>query len=280
MNLIFPIFNYTGSEKRYQNITKTIENVSKYNVQIYVVELCYSDQEFKVTEKDNPNHLQLRTNFILWHKENIINLCVKILPENWDYFAWIDSDVFFENDDWLLKTQDKLEKNDVLQLFSHVESFENIHNGIVYQNKNLGHTKDASSGYAWAISKKAFQEIGGLFDKAIIGGGDKYLSYVFLHQINHESILAHAEGLKKSFLYYYEKCPKLQCDYVDNNIKHFDHGQKGNRFYSPRHEILNAHNFDPNIHLKYDKNGILTPSVYFPDKLFNDIKLYFKCRKD
>ena len=40
------------------------------------------------------------------------------------------------------------------------------------------------------------------------------------------------------------------------------------------------HNFSPNQHLIYDKNGILNPSNKFPEELKNDIINYFKERKE
>jgi hypothetical protein len=43
------------------------------NIILYVVELAYGDQEYYVTDMDNPQHLRLRTNIPLWHKENMIN---------------------------------------------------------------------------------------------------------------------------------------------------------------------------------------------------------------
>lgn len=41
------------------------------NVKLYIV---YNNQSFKITEKNNKNHLQLRTDTPLWHKENMINI--------------------------------------------------------------------------------------------------------------------------------------------------------------------------------------------------------------
>ena len=56
---------------------------------LYFVELAYGDQDFQVTEKGNPRHLQLRTSTApLWHKENMINIGVKkLLPKGWRAFS-------------------------------------------------------------------------------------------------------------------------------------------------------------------------------------------------
>jgi len=66
------------------------------DVELYIVELAYDDVPFEVTDKNNKNHLQLRTSRknILWSKENLINLGIKkLLPENYKCVAWIDLDL-------------------------------------------------------------------------------------------------------------------------------------------------------------------------------------------
>ena len=54
----------------------------------FIVELCYNDQQFIITDSKNQHHLQLRCNNVMWHKENMINIRVrKLLPENWKAMA-------------------------------------------------------------------------------------------------------------------------------------------------------------------------------------------------
>ena len=85
-----------------------IELNDNKNLKLYVVELVYdelNDSEYQVTNKYNPNHLQLRTKHPLWHKENMINICVnKLLPKDWKFMAWADADIEFENVHWVEDT--------------------------------------------------------------------------------------------------------------------------------------------------------------------------------
>ena len=75
------------------------------NVVLYVVELAYGNQRFVITDSKNKNHLQLRTEIPLWHKENMVNIAVKkLLPKNWKAMAWIDSDLEFESSTWAIDT--------------------------------------------------------------------------------------------------------------------------------------------------------------------------------
>ena len=77
------------------------------NVELYVVELAYDDEPFEVTDKNNKNHLQLRTSRknILWSKENMINLGInKLLSKDWRAVAWADGDVLFDSATWASDT--------------------------------------------------------------------------------------------------------------------------------------------------------------------------------
>jgi hypothetical protein len=40
------------------------------------------------------------------------------------------------------------------------------------------------------------------------------------------------------------------------------------------------HQYSPNLHLKYDSDGILVPRLFCPPKLKEDIMTYFKERKE
>ena len=103
LHVITYISNVCEFKRRWQLMNEFIDRMSKIkNIQLYVVELAYGDQDFHITSSDNPNHLQLRTEYALWHKENMINLAIKkLLPAEWKAVAWIDGDIEFENNDWV-----------------------------------------------------------------------------------------------------------------------------------------------------------------------------------
>ena len=57
---------------------------------------------------------------MLWHKENLINMGVaRLLPSDWQSFAWIDAEVEFLEPTWAQDALNKLRTHDVIQLFSH-----------------------------------------------------------------------------------------------------------------------------------------------------------------
>jgi len=151
------------------------------NITVYVVELAYGEQQFHITSPNCKRHLQIRTDKAIWHKENMINMGVKLLPTNWKAMAWIDADIEFENNTWAMDTLKLLNgAYDVLQLYSHCidmnknGSTMSIFSGFCYQyckqtceyssgGKDLWHP-----GYAWAMNRKTYERCG-IYDQSILG---------------------------------------------------------------------------------------------------------------
>lgn len=122
LNVIAVISNPCLYAKRYQLFNQFTNRINECeNIRLYVVELTYKNQKFFVTKSTNKNHLQIRTDTPLWHKENLINIAVdKLLPKNYKAFAWVDGDIDFESNTWALDTLKILNGyKDIVQIFSH-----------------------------------------------------------------------------------------------------------------------------------------------------------------
>ena len=255
--------------------------------------MIYEDQKFIITDKKNKHHLQLKTETPIWHKENMVNLAVqKLLPSNYKAFAWIDADVEFENNSWALDTLKILNGcKDVVQIFSHCVdmSAENtnmtIFNSFGYSfNKNKKYTTSGNDywhpGYAWAITRKAYEKIGGLYDKGVLGSGDSIMALSFINKCDVMNNDEYNKDYNNSMLEYQIKASKLRLGYVPGVIRHYYHGSKKNRQYTERWKLLMKHQFSPIEHLSYDKQGILVPTKLFPSDFKEDIMDYFRERKE
>ena len=69
-------------------------------------------------------------------------------------------------------------------------------------------------------------------------------------------------------------------EYLPTLIRHFYHGSEKDRNYDTRHNILIQKKYDPNKHLKYNKDGLLKYSKECPEKLKNDLYEYFTMTKE
>ena len=96
LHVIAVISNPCQYARRYILAREFIKRMEmEENVILYIVELAYGNNDFYVTEKSNKRHLQVKGTTPIWHKENMINMGVKLLPPKWRAFAWIDADVEF-----------------------------------------------------------------------------------------------------------------------------------------------------------------------------------------
>jgi len=295
LNVIIVISNPCLYGTRYKLANEFIKRMEEEeeHVNLFVVELIYNNQKYIITDKKNKRHLQIKTDVPLWHKENMVNLGVAhLLPKNYKAFAWIDADVEFENTTWAIDTLKILNgSKDIVQVFSHCvdmdkdESNLNIFNGFGYSySKNKKYTTNGSNywhpGYAWAITRKAYERIGGLYDKGILGSGDSIIALSLINKVSHTLNVDYHEGYKESILEFQKKTKGLRLGYVPGVIRHFFHGSKKNRKYTERWNILIQHAFSPLTHVKYDTKGILVPTEEFPTDFENDILNYFKERNE
>jgi len=261
---------------------------------LYIVELVYDNQKFILTDKNNTRHLQLKCKIPLWHKENMINVGVKkLLPSNWKAMAWIDADIEFENSTWAMDTLKILNGcKDIVQIFSHcVDMNENeetmtVFNSWGYRNiKKLPFSNNSLNywhpGYGWACTRKAYEKMGGLFEKGILGSGDNIMAYSFLQKaVNMGLNKENTEDYKKSVYEFQERVKNMRIGYVPGVIRHYYHGSKKNRQYGERWKILVKHKYSPNQHIKYDENGIIIPTEKFPRELIKEIYQYFQERNE
>jgi hypothetical protein len=270
-------------------------------VELYVVELEYGDNpSFEITSRDNPKHLQIRCPEFtpIWHKENMINLGVRyLLPDNWKAMAWIDADLEFDSPTWAEDTLKILGsgKYHVVQLFS--QALDLDQNGDIMQiftsfgyqyanNKKYSLKYNVNNywhpGFAWAITREAYDKIGGLYEYAILGSGDHYMSLCFLNIIKTNINNRFTKEYLNEIYKFQDRVnnANIKVGYVPGVILHYFHGSKKNRKYAERNEILFKYNFKPNLHVKKNNFGLIVPTEKCPKGLLDEILDYFQIRNE
>jgi hypothetical protein len=295
LNVILVVSNPCLYKRRYNLLIEFVQRIEEEeeNVELYIVEMIYKNQKFAVTDKKNPKHLQLHSETPIWHKENMINLGVKyLLPSNYKAFAWIDADIEFENNNWALDTLKILNgSKDIVQIFSHCVDMDkdnttlNLFQSFGYNyNKNKKYSSIKLDywhpGFAWAITRKSYEKIGGLFQTGILGSGDNVIAQSIIGTVNRIINEKYSDDYKNAMLDYQKKVKNLRLGYVPGVIRHYYHGKKGNRKYVERNEIIIKHNYSPKVHLIEDEKGILIPTDNFTEIFKEDIMNYFRERKE
>lgn len=301
LHVIVVMSNPCMYKKRYKLLGEFVSRMEKTkHVELYIVELAYGDQVHQVTKENNPKHLQLRTKVPMWHKENMINLGVKyLLPSTYKAFAWIDADIEFDNNNWALDTLRILNgSKDIVQLFSHtIDMDQNKYAMDIFSSAGYNYEKGLeekewrgiinfwSPGFAWAMTRKAFEHIGGLYDKGILGSGDMFMLSALLKKNIKEVIsVDNSEQLRndfnKSYSTFQSKISTLKFGYTPGIILHHFHGNRKNRKYKDRWNILISNLYSPDTYITYNEKGILIPTEKWKKQLTDDIYNYFAERNE
>jgi hypothetical protein len=291
------------------------------NVCLHVGELAYGDRPFEITDAQrNPTDVQLRTNHELFHKENILNRIIQTFPPGWKYGAYVDADFHLTRHDWALETIHQLQHYDFVQPFSSYSdvtgetygtghlpmrintgfAFNYIQNGYRlpdgYANGGWKHNGASKYDYGsagaprgvgatggmWAFRRSAFDAVGGLLDKCILGHGDWFMTFGL---VGEEAPDMHLDGYSHDYRAaidaWQRNAAKLKKNigYVDGFAVHHFHGSKVRRGYSQRDLIMVRNQFAPSTDLRPDWQGIYQLSADKP-ALRDDIRRYFISRTE
>ena len=297
--VILPYFNYVGWDNRAENTLRFIQeniHLQKDGVKFVLVEGVHEeDNRLQNVPSDIYKHIVYNVKHPIWIKENLINLAIQQLPEDWQYVAWIDADIFFTNANWHNDTRNLLNTNNMLQLFTSVVNVDK--QGNLLENPCFAQHSIAYSGslewghpgHAWAINRSLYDKIEKLFDKCIVGGADTFIAALGLaHGDVNSDVFRQLQQTKiaEPFLRYIVdyigkfKDAKVAC--VNGVILHYYHGDVRKRKYVERQQILAHVKYDPNAHTVYSEQGVIevnTDSAH-AKALIRNIEHYFVSRRE
>jgi hypothetical protein len=290
--VVTPYFNswrYKSRKNLYENFAEYVRNTP--NTELVTVEVAFGDRPF---ETDDDEKIQLRTNTELWHKERSINLAINRLPSDWKYVAWIDGDLQFARPDWALETIQLLQHYKVIQMFSESinlsPKFELIGNkrpSFLYSYCNGLPTKGdygklSHPGFAWAATRQAINDLGGLFDVAILGSGDLHMARCLTSELEDAIYSKLSPDYQQALHIWKDRCDKFikrNVGYMPGLVLHGYHGAKINRAYQSRWKILTDANYSPITDIKCDSQGLYQFSGNKPEMEYA-IRRYFMDRKE
>lgn len=299
LHVVSVVSNPVRYHSRYRLFRNFIGQMKQtQNVKLHVVELAMGDRHHEISaEKEGLDSLlQLRSSAELWHKENLINLGVKhLLPQNWRYVAWVDGDIEFKNSNWALESIHELQHHSVIQPWSdcadmgpygNVLSLHTSFCGMVQRGERIQrhsgeHYRYGHSGFAWAATRKFWENTNGLIDFAILGSGDHHMAWSLINQVDHSVHQKMSDSFKR-------RCHEWQTNaFRETNghlaaipglIHHNWHGSKRKRYYRERWQILVDNHFDPDTDLRRDAAGVLY--LVGKPQLQEDIRRYFRSRNE
>ena len=297
MLIITPYFNPQKYKALLRNHNIFAKRLVDQGANLLTVELTFNDESPELNNTKYGKTIHLKSNSIMWQKEQIVNYAIKNCMENETKFAWIDCDILFDDSSWIKRAEEKLDSADIIQLFKKVfllnqgntyygDSHEMIFQGVVWQyklHKNwLPRRKNkelpfSHPGFAWAARKDAFPN--GLYPFSVTGSGDTLMVDALLDSWDiHSYARKFTPELRNSINEWCSKLKPLKIDYIPEDIYHLWHGSIKNRAYTTRHNILVEYNFNPTVDV-VEKNGVLEWNSDKPE-LHNAIKEYFLHRNE
>ena len=306
--VVVPWFNPVRYASRYQLFRDFAAHMRSLEVELVIVELAFGDRPFEVTESENEMHLQLRTDQELWLKENLINLGIAHLRNvrhDAEYVAWIDADIQFQRRDIATETIQQLQHYDVVQLFSHAVDMgpqgQNIRSdcGFMYQYHRNGAVPPTNAkgtgcgitegfwhpGYAWAARMDVLIKLP-LLDFTILGSADHHMAL----SIVGKPALSIPDGISPGYRSAVETWGKLaeiqvrrNVSYVPGLITHAWHGDKMNRKYVERWEILKEIQYCPSRDLTRNIQGLYRLNDFMDERsiwLRDKVRAYFRQRDE
>lgn len=305
--VVTTIFNaprYRTRWKLYEDFKMMVEASGAI---LYTAEVAFGHREFAVTEPENPRHLQLRTDTEIWHKEQVLNLLIQKLPQEWQYVATIDADIKFARPDWADETLHQLQHYQVIQMWSEAQDLDpnyqtiHRHNSFVHSwldgvplstetsyygaNPQGGKVIEFHPGFAWAYRREAINALGGFITWAILGAADNHMARSLIGDAErtvHPDIHPVYKDLTMQWQDRAMHYLKKNIGYMPGKIDHYWHGKKVLRFYWDRWKILTEHNFNPYTDLKNDWQGLaqLVVEDSRQEQLRNRLREYFRVRNE
>ena len=297
-------FNPQKSPYRLLAFQKWYRSIKHLNYRI--IECLIGDEESQLP--DDPNIIRVQSDSLLWHKEALLNKVVSELPEKFKYVFWVDADVLFTNNNWLVDSVKELEDGaNIIQPFEYCVHLERnqikpdfnveIAKTTAHQNaKALGGKKrlwrsfcanfvttnrsDSKDydvhghvGFAWGARREVLEECP-LFDRALIGGGDHIIAHAAAGQIVHSCIanaFADNIGEVEKWSRKFFNVVQGRIAYVQGDLYHIWHGDIAKRQYLKRVKDFTDETTKIN---EKDENGL-----YIAGKRDKYVRQYYQQRE-
>lgn len=256
---------------------------------VTVVECAYGERPYDLASMPGITHVPVRARTLVWNKECLLNIGISRLPPEARYIATLDADIHFRKRFWAAETVHALQLYPVIQPWSDAYDLgphdEHISHHVSFARqffhekpivpkgakswKHDGGPYDyPHSGYAWAWTRHALDELGGLVEIGGMGAGDHHMALALAGEVE-KSVPGGANGNYLEILRRWQARALIHVNrkvgFIWGTIEHSFHGRKSDRKYIPRWKMFVEHGFDPNTDLKRNSYGVLEFAGNKPD---------------
>lgn len=133
-------------------------------------------------------------------------------------------------------------------------------------------------GGGWAFKRSAFDQVGGLLDKCILGSADSFMAFGMIGELRglNWNLKQYSSGYRDTIVAWQERAAvgHGNINFVDQTVIHHFHGSLVKRKYGERDNILINNEYNPVTDVFYDYQGVLQLTTKKP-KLRDQIRTYF-----
>lgn len=259
MNLaiVTTIFNHQNNPYFLKNWNKFVSHLESQNLlsDLYVCEIL-SQNTSPVISISESNHCIVYNNSQIWHKEKAVNYILSKLPDKYDGIIVIDNDVILLANNWYHETKKLLESHIAVQPFDEIQYLLSNNTDIEIIDYSLTKVCESSRvmsggnpGMVIAYRRDYLDNINGLYDGAIVGGGDVINMMPFFintHAIMTKVMDTICEDSIGDMWQYVKKAHneieqlKLKpITYINKStVQHMYHGLWSDRRYDTRYNLL------------------------------------------
>ena len=256
---------------------------------------------------DDAGIIQVRGGDVLWQKERLLNIGLRVLPDACTTVAWLDCDIVFQRDDWPIQAERSLAQFNLVQLFDEVHHLRRDAHPIsgtapvdhradalarrliegtvpatIFRGEGSSQRWGYTPGHAWACRREIL-EIGGLYDGLIMGCGDKAIASAALGHCE-DAVRAYRMNSQRAEHYRAWAQPffnavQANVGFAPGAIRHLWHGDLTHRRYGDRYRDFAAFDFDPYSDIAPNGDGCWrwnTPKY----ALHEYVRKYFKSRRE
>lgn len=271
-------FNFAGFSRPQQNLHRFLRQQSKEGMSVFGIEAILGATMPATTSYARWKRVRLDPKLqMVWQKEALLNMAEKLVPEEYDWIAWVDADLMFERPLSIPDTD-----KDIYQLFD--TAIWTAKNGRSEMQKpssaafGFDPSWTTHPGFAWAMRRSLWKKAGGLYPYALSGGGDSVMACAFLKQHVWGELKPHLGTNHEPYLKWATNFTDAKVGYVPQNVWHEWHGTMQDRDYVGRKERVSK--VDVTKDLAILENGTLSWTPNATPELIQDVRSYFASRRE
>lgn len=276
-------YSFAGYQRPVANLHRFLRQMQKDGAPVFGVEAYLPARPVHTRPYRGWKQIQVdRATQVLWHKEALINLAEKLVPEEYDAIAWIDADVWFSNPSWVRDTEAALETHDFAQLFTKAYWMNQMGVSELMRPSVVAVPLDSTwrshPGFAWAARRDVWRAMGGLYPMALSGGGDVVIVAAIQGSMYRSTFSRHLGASHEPYLEWEKNVKGRTLTHIPGDCWHEWHGTRDDRDYHGRTQRISAVNVTEALELA--PNGLYRWTPRADPGIVKTVAEYFMKRNE